>query len=80
MVPTPFERPPSSGRSTMTVHRIPAIPDRFKKGKQGRQAVGSPSPAMWVRLGESEWFAIPPQMADSFRKAGGEVRQTRELP
>lgn len=63
----------------MTVHRIPAIPDRFKKGKQSRPSAGPSSLAMWVKIGDGEWFAIPPQMADSFRKAGGEVRLTHEL-
>jgi hypothetical protein len=30
-------------------------------------------PAMWAKVGDG-WSAIPPSMADSFRKAGAEVR------
>ena len=37
-------------------------------------------PAMWAKVGQGGWFAIPPQMAESFRKAGAEVRQAHELP
>lgn len=36
-------------------------------------------PAMWAKVGGGDWFAIPPSMAESFRKAGAEVRQAHEL-
>jgi hypothetical protein len=38
------------------------------------------NPAMWAKIGGSSWYAIPPGLADSFRKAGAEVRQAHELP
>jgi hypothetical protein len=37
-------------------------------------------PAMWANVGHGGWFAIPPHMAESFYKAGAEVRQAHELP
>ncbi|MCY0914043.1 hypothetical protein [Massilia antarctica] len=36
--------------------------------------------AMWAKIDDGRWYAIPPSMAESFRKAGAEVRQARELP
>lgn len=36
--------------------------------------------AMWARIDNGRWYAIPSSMVDSFRKAGAEVRQARELP
>lgn len=36
-------------------------------------------PAMWAKVGGG-WYAIPPSMADSCRKAGAEVRHAQELP
>ena len=37
-------------------------------------------PAMWAKVGGGSWYAIPPSMADSFRRAGADVRQAHELP
>lgn len=36
--------------------------------------------AMWARIDNGRWYAIPSSMAESFRKAGAEVRQALELP
>ena len=36
--------------------------------------------AMWTRIDDGRWYAIPLSMAESFRKAGAEVRQARDLP
>lgn len=41
---------------------------------------GQKEAAMWAKIGGGSWYAIPPGMADSFRKAGAEVRQAHELP
>ena len=35
--------------------------------------------SLWVRIGDDRWYAIPPNMAESFRKAGAEVRKAHEL-
>lgn len=37
-------------------------------------------PAVWANIGNGDWYAIPPHMAESFRLAGAEVRQAQELP
>jgi len=37
-------------------------------------------PSMSVKIGASGWYAIPPSMAEAFRKAGAAVRETREVP
>jgi hypothetical protein len=36
-------------------------------------------PAMWAKVEGGGWYAIPASMAESFRKAGAEVRQAHEL-
>ncbi|MCU6501971.1 hypothetical protein LPN04_29685 [Rugamonas sp. A1-17] len=41
---------------------------------------GEKQQAMWARIGDGRWYAIPPEMADSFRKAGAEVCLADELP
>lgn len=35
--------------------------------------------AMWAKIGDGSWYAIPPVMAESFRKAGAEVRLADDL-
>jgi hypothetical protein len=35
---------------------------------------------MWANIGDGCWYAIPPNLAESFRKAGAEVCQAHELP
>jgi len=36
-------------------------------------------PSMSVKIGSGEWYAIPPTMADAFRKAGAIVCETDEI-
>lgn len=36
-------------------------------------------PSMSVKIGSGEWYAIPPTMADAFRKAGATVCETHEV-
>lgn len=35
---------------------------------------------LFAKVGDGCWYAIPPGMADSFRKAGAEVLQADALP
>jgi hypothetical protein len=35
--------------------------------------------ALFARIGDGSWFAIPPSMADSFRCAGAEVKPAHEI-
>ena len=41
---------------------------------------GNKPKALYAKVGDGHWYAIPPAMADSFRKAGAEVRLAAELP
>jgi len=36
--------------------------------------------AMWARVDDRRWYAIPSNLAESFRKAGAEVCQACDLP
>ena len=50
---------------------MPAIAaDQSAQKKQG----------MFAKVGDGCWYAIPPGMAESFRKAGAEVLQADALP
>lgn len=33
---------------------------------------------MWAKIGDGRWYAIPSSMAESFRKAGADVRLVPE--
>ena len=41
---------------------------------------GNKPKALYAKVGDGQWYVIPPVMADSFRKAGAEVRLATELP
>jgi hypothetical protein len=36
--------------------------------------------ALWARIDDGLWYAIPPNMAEEFRKAGAEVVPQHQLP
>lgn len=50
-----------------------AIIDEFRKP-------GDKPKTLYAKVGDGQWYAIPPEMAESFRKAGAEVRLATELP
>lgn len=41
---------------------------------------GDKPKALYAKVGDGAWYAIPPAMADAYRKAGAEVRFATELP
>lgn len=37
-------------------------------------------PSISVKIGSGEWYSIPPNMAEAFRKAGAAVRENDATP
>ena len=45
----------------------------MSENKSSANSADQPRDAMWVKIGDGHWYAIPPKMAESFRKVGTEV-------
>lgn len=41
---------------------------------------GDKPKALYAKVADGQWYAIPESLADSFRKAGAELRLASELP
>ena len=46
-----------------------------KSGKGNEKAK-----SLYAKVDDGQWYAIPPDMAETFRKSGAEVRLADELP
>jgi hypothetical protein len=52
----------------------------MSENKSSSNSADQKRDALFARIGDSSWFAIPPSMADSFRCAGAEVKPAHEIP
>lgn len=52
----------------------------MSENKKPAGSADQQSDTLWAKIGDGRWYAIPANMAESFRKAGADVRRADELP